>query len=58
MATGIARAASTQSLDGMVEAYRALAGPLGEMTCWTAVRGVIERHPDQVSIGALERFIA
>jgi hypothetical protein len=52
---GVARAADLADVDALVAAYRSLAGPLGEMTCWTAARSVLVAHPE-VRIPAFARF--
>jgi hypothetical protein len=56
-ADGIAHAVDAIAIDSMVREYRSIAGPLGEMTSWTAARGVLTRHPE-LDITSFARFRA
>jgi hypothetical protein len=50
-----ASAVDVVAIDALVREFRSIAGPLGEMACWTAARGVFTRHPD-LHVPSLERF--
>jgi hypothetical protein len=52
---GVVSAVDTIAIDALVREFRSIAGPLGEMACWTAARPVFTRHPDLV-VASLARF--
>jgi hypothetical protein len=53
--TRTATAVDVVAIDALVHEFRSISGPLGEMACWTAARGVFTRHPD-LHIPSLARF--
>ncbi|MCW2927333.1 MAG: sensor-containing diguanylate cyclase/phosphodiesterase [Thermoleophilia bacterium] len=52
---GLAAVIDEVAVDALVREYRSVAGPLGEMACWTSARPVFARHPE-LRIRSLERF--
>ncbi len=50
-----ASAVDAIAIDALVREIKSLAGPLGEMACWTATRGILDRNP-QFELASLERF--
>ncbi|MCW2924677.1 MAG: sensor-containing diguanylate cyclase/phosphodiesterase [Thermoleophilia bacterium] len=54
-ADGVVSATQADAIDAMVREFRALAGPLGEMACWTAARPALARHPE-IDVASLRRF--
>lgn len=48
-------AIDTVAIDALVREFRSIAGPLGEMACWTAARPVFTRHPE-LEVASLARF--
>ena len=53
--TGTASAIDGVAIDAVVREFRSIAGPLGEMACWTAARPVFARHPE-LQVASLARF--
>ncbi len=51
----VVSAVDTVAIDALVREFRSIAGPLGEMACWTAARPVFTRHPD-LQVASLARF--
>lgn len=51
----VVRAIDTVAIDALVREFRSIAGPLGEMACWTAARPVFARHPE-LDVASLARF--
>lgn len=51
----VVSAIDTVAIDALVREFRSIAGPLGEMACWTAARPVFARHPE-LQVASLARF--
>ncbi len=54
-ALDVATAIDTVAIDALVREFRSIAGPLGEMACWTSARPVFARHPE-LQVSSLARF--